>query len=45
VVLKGCTVVGDAWHCHPQMAARVRERGAHYALKLKANHAPLFAHP
>jgi predicted transposase YbfD/YdcC len=43
LVLKGCTVVGDALHCHPRMAAQVRERGAHYALKLKANHAPLFA--
>jgi predicted transposase YbfD/YdcC len=43
LVLKGCTVVGDALHCHPRMPAQVRERGAHYALKLKANHAPLFA--
>src|SRR5216684_1804303 len=43
LVLKGCTVVGDALHCHPRMAAQVRERGAHYALKLKANHGPLFA--
>src|SRR6266851_8505441 len=43
LVLKGCTVVGDALHCHPRMAAQVRQRGAHYALKLKANHAPLFA--
>lgn len=42
LVLKGCIVVGDALHCHPKMAAQVRERGAHYALKLKANHAPLF---
>jgi predicted transposase YbfD/YdcC len=40
--LKGCIVTGDALHCHPRMAAAVRERGAHYALKLKANHAPLF---
>jgi predicted transposase YbfD/YdcC len=43
VVLKGCIVVGDALHCHPRMATQVRERGAHYALKLKANHGPLFA--
>lgn len=43
VVLKGCVVVGDALHCHPRMATQVRERGAHYALKLKANHGPLFA--
>ena len=43
LVLKGCIVTGDALHCHPRMAAEVRERGAHYALKLKANHGPLFA--
>jgi predicted transposase YbfD/YdcC len=43
LVLKGCTVTGDALHCHPRMAAEVRERGAHYAIKLKANHGPLFA--
>jgi predicted transposase YbfD/YdcC len=43
VVLKGCTVTGDALHCHPRMAAAVRERAAHYAFKLKANHGPLFA--
>ena len=43
LVLKGCIVTGDALHCHPGMAAEVRERGAHYALKLKANHGPLFA--
>jgi predicted transposase YbfD/YdcC len=42
LVLKGCIVTGDALHCHPRMAAEVRARGAHYALKLKANHAPLF---
>lgn len=43
LVLKGCIVTGDALHCHPRMAAAVRERGAHYAVKLKANHGPLFA--
>ncbi len=43
LVLKGCIVTGDALHCHPAMAAEVRARGAHYALKLKANNAPLFA--
>jgi predicted transposase YbfD/YdcC len=43
LVLKGCTVTGDALHCHPRMAVQVRERGAHYAIKLKANHGPLFA--
>jgi predicted transposase YbfD/YdcC len=43
LVLKGCTVTADALHCHPRMAKEVRERGAHYAIKLKANHGPLFA--
>lgn len=43
LILKGCIVTGDALHCHPRMAAAVRERGAHYAFKLKANHGPLFA--
>src|SRR5436190_952952 len=43
LVLKGCTVTGDALHCHPRMAAQVRERGAHYAFKLKGNHGPLLA--
>jgi len=41
--LKGCIVTGDALHCHPRMATAVRERGAHYAIKLKANHGPLFS--
>ena len=43
LVLKGCIVTGDALHCHPGMATEVRQRGAHYALKLKGNHGPLFA--
>jgi predicted transposase YbfD/YdcC len=43
LVLKGCIVTGDALHCHPGMAVAVRATGAHYALKLKANNAPLFA--
>ena len=43
LILKGCIVAGDALHCHPRMATQVRERGAHYALKLKANHGPLYA--
>lgn len=43
LVLKGCIVTADALHCHPRMAAEVRERGAHYAIKLKANHGPLYA--
>jgi predicted transposase YbfD/YdcC len=42
LVLKGCIVTADALHCHPRMAAGVRATGAHYALKLKANNAPLF---
>jgi predicted transposase YbfD/YdcC len=42
LVLKGCIVTADALHCHPRMAAQVRATGAHYALKLKANYAPLF---
>jgi predicted transposase YbfD/YdcC len=44
VILKGCIVTTDALHCHPRMAKEVRARGAHYALKLKANHGPLFAY-
>ena len=43
VILKGCIVTTDALHCHPRTAQQVRARGAHYALKLKANHGPLFA--
>jgi len=39
--LKGCTVTADALHCHPKMAATLREGGAHYALKLKGNNGPL----
>ena len=43
VVLNRCVVTADALHCHPEMASAVLERGADYALKLKANHGPLFA--
>ena len=43
VTLKGCTVTADALHCHPAMAEAVRARGGHYALRLKANHGPLYA--
>ena len=43
ITLKGCTVTADALHCHPAMAEAARARGAHYALRLKANHGPLFA--
>lgn len=40
--LKRCTVTADALHCHPAMTAAVIERGADYAIRLKANNAPLF---
>ena len=40
--LKGCTVTADALHCHPAMAAAVRARKGHYAIKLKANNGPLY---
>jgi predicted transposase YbfD/YdcC len=43
VALKGCTVTGDALHCHPEMARTVRAQGGHYLLKLKGNHGPLLA--
>ena len=43
LVLKGCTVTGDAAHCHPRMAQAIIAAKAHYALGLKANHGPLFA--
>jgi predicted transposase YbfD/YdcC len=43
LTLKGCTVTGDALHCHPAMAKAVRGAKAHYALTLKGNHAALFA--
>lgn len=42
LVLKGCTVTADALHCHPRMAAAVRDSGADYALGLKANNKPLY---
>ncbi len=41
--MKRCIVTADALHCHPAMASAVLGRGADYALKVKANHAPLFA--
>jgi predicted transposase YbfD/YdcC len=43
LVLKGCTVTGDALHCHPQMAQTIIAAKAHYVLGLKGNHGPLFA--
>jgi hypothetical protein len=42
LVLKGCIVTADALHCHPAKATEVCKTDAHYALKLKANNAPLF---
>jgi predicted transposase YbfD/YdcC len=43
LVLKGCTVTGDALHCHPAMARAVLDAKAHYALGLKPNNGPLYA--
>lgn len=43
LVLKGCTVTGDALHCHPAMAEAVVKAQADYALGLKANNGPLYA--
>jgi predicted transposase YbfD/YdcC len=42
LILKGCIVTADALHCHPEMATAVLQTGAHYALKLKTNNAPLY---
>jgi predicted transposase YbfD/YdcC len=42
LTLKGCTVTGDALHCHPGMAEAVLATGADYALGLKGNHGPLY---
>jgi predicted transposase YbfD/YdcC len=41
--LKGCTVTADAAFCHAAFAAAILARQGDYALKLKANHGPLFA--
>lgn len=43
LVLKGCTVTGDALHCHPAMAQAVLDAKADYALGLKGNNGPLYA--
>jgi predicted transposase YbfD/YdcC len=37
LVLKGCTITGDALYCRSDVAEAVRDRRAHYALALKAN--------
>ena len=41
LALKGCTVTGDALHCHPRMASAVRAAKADYVLAIKGNHGPL----
>jgi predicted transposase YbfD/YdcC len=43
LVLKGCTVTGDAYYCRSDVAQEVRDRGGHYALALKANQPLLLA--
>src|SRR5450432_177654 len=40
--LEGCIVTTDALHCNRPFAARVLERGGHYALALKKNQRKLF---
>lgn len=39
--LKGCTVTGDALHCHRRMTRTVRDGGGHYVLAIKGNQARL----
>lgn len=39
--LKGCTVTGDALHCHRRMTQVVRKGGGHYVLAIKGNQARL----
>jgi predicted transposase YbfD/YdcC len=39
--LKGCTVTGDALHCHRRLTATVRDAGGHYVLAIKGNQARL----
>lgn len=41
--LEGCTVTTDALHCHAEMARRILDRGAAYALALKENQSALLA--
>jgi predicted transposase YbfD/YdcC len=43
LVLKGCTVSGDAYYCRSDLAQAVRDQRAHYALALKANQPLLLA--
>ena len=42
LVLKGCTVTGDALHGNVAMAKAVRAAKAHYCLGVKGNRGPLF---
>jgi len=39
--LKGCTVTGDALHCHRRLTKAVRDAGGHYVLAIKGNQAKL----
>lgn len=39
--LKGCTVTGDALHCHRRMTQTVREGRGHYVLAIKGNQSKL----
>lgn len=39
--LKGCTVSGDALHCHRSLTQTVREGGGHYVLTIKGNQSKL----
>jgi len=39
--LKGCTVSGDALHCHRALTKTVREGGGHYVLTIKGNQSKL----
>jgi len=39
--LKGCTVTGDALHCHRRMTQAVRAGAGHYVLAIKGNRAKL----
>lgn len=43
LVLKGCTVTGDALYCRSDIAEQIREAKAHYVLALKANQPLLLA--
>ena len=39
--LKGCTVSGDALHCHRRLTQTVREGAGHYVLTIKGNQSKL----